>query len=111
MVFSEQDWLTKVLEERIEEYENLQAEYDKINRNLDPVAKSDLLEELLIKIQLILSLLLKSQRGLLLKLEDISSYMYRSDIEDTLKTIKEYIKSYQGMALQCPKCSGVSELK
>lgn len=97
-MFNKKDGTTKVLEERIIEYENLQADYDKINRNLDPVAKSDMLEEMLVKIQLILSLLMKCQRHLLLDLEDINSYMYRSDIERTLVEVRDHIKSYQGMA-------------
>lgn len=97
-MFFKQDGLTKVLDERIEELEQLQAEYDKVNRNLDPVAKSDRLEELAMKIELVLSMLMKVQRNLLLDLDNPSSYMFRSDIERTVQQTKDYIKSYQGMS-------------
>lgn len=97
-MFLKQDGLTKVLDERIEELEQLQAEYDKVNRNLDPVAKSDRLEELAMKIELVLSMLMKVQRNLLLDLDNPSSYMFRSDIERTIQQTKDYIKSYQGMS-------------
>jgi hypothetical protein len=97
-MFYKQDGLTKVLDERIVELEELQAEYDKVNRNLDPVAKSDRLEELAMKIELVLSMLLKVQRNLLMDLDNPSSYMFRSDIERTIQQVKDYIKSYQGMS-------------
>lgn len=97
-MFFKQDGLTKALDERMEELENLQKDYDKINRNLDPVAKSDLLEELAMKIELILSLLLKVQRNLLEESDNPTLYMYRSDIERSKEQVKDYIKSYQGMA-------------
>lgn len=97
-MFYKQDGLTKVLDERIEELEELQSEYDKVNRNLDPVAKSDRLEELAMKIELVLSMLLKVQRNLLMDLDNPSSYMFRSDIERTIQQVKDYIKSYQGMS-------------
>lgn len=97
-MFDKKDGITKLLEEKIEEYEELQNHYDKVNRSLEYVAKSDLLEEMLVKVQLILSLLMKCQRHLLIELEDISSYMYKSDIERTLVQVKDYVKSYQGMA-------------
>lgn len=97
-MFNKKDGITKLLEERIEEYEELQNHYDKVNRNLEYVAKSDLLEEMLVKVQLILSLLMKCQRHLIIEMEDVSSYMYKSDIERTLVQVKDYVKSYQGMA-------------
>lgn len=97
-MFFKQNGLTKLLNERIEELENLQAEYDKYNRNLEPVAKSDRLEELSVKVELVLSMLMKVQRNLLDELDNPTSYMYRSDIERTVQQTKEYIKSYQGMA-------------
>ena len=98
MFDNRQSELAKGLEERIANFENLQDEYDKINRKLDPVAKSDMLEEILMKIELILSMLMKFQRNLIIDRNDISSYMYKSDIETTLSEVREYIKSYQGMA-------------
>lgn len=98
MFDNRQSGLAKGLEERIANFENLQDEYDKINRKLDPVAKSDMLEEILMKIELILSMLMKFQRNLIIDRNDISSYMYKSDIETTLSEVREYIKSYQGMA-------------
>lgn len=97
-MFFKQDGITKALDERIAELEELQAEYDKINRNLDPVAKSDFLEELAMKIELVLTLLMKAQRNLLEQEANSSLYMYRSDIETAKNQVKDYIKTYQGMA-------------
>lgn len=97
-MFFKQDGITKVLDERIAELEELQNVYDKINRNLEPVAKSDYLEELAMKIELVLTLLMKAQRNLLEQEANTSLYMYRSDIESAKSQVKDYIKTYQGMA-------------
>lgn len=97
-MFERQDGLVKILAERIEELDELQAEYDSVNRKLEPNAKSERLEELLMKVQLVLSMLIKVERNLLEEISDPSSYMYKSDLERTLQEVRGYTKSYQGMA-------------
>lgn len=97
-MFEREDGLTKILGERIEELDCLQAEYDKINRQLEPNAKAERLEEILMKVQLVLSMLIKVERNLIEELSDPKSYMYRSDVQETLAQTRAYTKSYQGMA-------------
>lgn len=97
-MFERQDGLAKILQERMDELDELQAEYDSINRQLEPNAKSERIEEILMKVELVLSMLIKVERNLIEEMEDPKSYMYRSDLVKTLEQVKSYTKSFQGMA-------------
>lgn len=83
------------LRNRIEEYETLFEKYDKEKNKLNDIQKSEQIEELVIKVELLITHLQKTLRYFNDMLDDGNyNTMIRSDIEKSIKEIKENLKYY-----------------
>lgn len=89
--------ITRAIADRVDDFNKSFEEYNLLQPELPLYKKNDYLEELCIKLELIVSLHLKALRSID-ELAKTGDYMFRSDIADSSKELREYLKSYTSMA-------------
>lgn len=89
--------ITRAISERTEQLNELLENYDKLPPDYPLYLRNDKLEEICVKVELVVSLYLKGLASIE-TLANTGDYMFRSDIKDSMQTLREYLKSYTSMS-------------
>ena len=91
--------LTINLRTRIEEYESLIEDYDKKHKKLNDIEKAERLEELIIKVELVIVVVQKVIRSLNDMIDNSGcSTMIKYEVDRSLTELREMLKSYTNNA-------------
>ena len=89
--------LTRAIAEKVEDFNICFDNYNILPPDTPLYIKNERLEELCVKLELVVSLHLKALHNLD-TLAKTGDYMFRGDVTDSAKELREYLKSYTSMA-------------